>query len=92
MRELADWADLKYRSGGHVSHVVPFGNPVSLCGIDDSDERIEWYGTGTFDEIERAQKIPVCFLCQDALPKPQRDPAVEVWETALRETGDLKTT
>lgn len=59
-RPVDEWADLKYRPTGHVSHIVPFGDHRSLCSIESS----EWHGTGDFEEIEKANDLPLCFMCR----------------------------
>lgn len=87
MRPIEDWADLKYRPAGHIAHIVPFGTEGSLCHMVTSET--DWYGTGDFDEIERARELPVCAMCKAlAAPAPAtEDPVVTAWSDAYRERG-----
>lgn len=63
MRDLNDWADRKYKPHGHVAHIVPFGQPYSLCGAAPMGLGGDWYGTGDMDEIEKAASLPTCGAC-----------------------------
>lgn len=62
MRDISEWADLKYREGGQVTHVVAFGDTSSACAMEHA-RGTEWRGTGSIDEYERASALPVCPTC-----------------------------
>lgn len=79
MRPIEDWADLKFRPGGHLAHVVAFGDTKTLCGLIEDGTM---HGTGDFDEIVEARALPVCGFClQSSTP----DPAVQIWTEATAE-------
>lgn len=63
MRPVEDWADRKYLPGTAVAHLVPFGELGAICG--ELDVHGGWFGTGCFEEIERAERLPVCDACKE---------------------------
>jgi hypothetical protein len=63
MRARSDWADLKYKKHGHIAHVVPFGQDYALCGGAPVGLHDGWYGSGSMDEIEKAESLPLCGKC-----------------------------
>jgi hypothetical protein len=64
MRPIEEWADLKYKPKGVISHIVPWGQPHSLCGEQAFWGFSEWHGTGSMEERERAASLPTCGRCQ----------------------------
>ena len=64
IRPREDWADLMYNGPhGKLAHIVPFGQPYSLCGGSPLGLQ-GWYGTGTMDEFDKAASLPVCGKCK----------------------------
>lgn len=89
MRPIAEWCDLRYREDGHLSHYVPFGADIPLCGVVKEGAG-SWAGTGSHDEHERAKGLPLCGYCSKAAkgePVQNGDPAVKAWTEVTRETG-----
>lgn len=91
MRALDEWTDRRYHRTSPMHHRVAFGDRAALCGADAT----EMFGTGSMDEIERAQRLYLCSQCEDhirALEKPPRqlgsdvDPAVATWAQAMNDT------
>lgn len=67
MRPIEDWADRKYKKHGSHAHIVPFGQPYSLCGAQPFNFKDDWYGSGSMDEVDRARALPLCRDCAEAL-------------------------
>lgn len=65
MRPWTEWADRLYSPRGKVAHIVPWGTGKGLC------DRLYpvWYGTGTWDERERADELQLCARCLEALDR-----------------------
>lgn len=64
MKQISDYADLKYKRTAQLSHIVPFGQPYSLCGAAPMGPHPgDWYGTGSMDEIEKAAAMNICGKC-----------------------------
>jgi hypothetical protein len=75
-RPIEEWADLKYTPTMTFAHVVPFSEQGAICGLIWDP----WLGTGTFDEIEEAQNLPLCVTCADrvyAMPAIDPDPGTD---------------
>lgn len=64
MRPIEEWSDKVYAPGTAVGHVKPFGEARALCG-EMTDET--WFGTGCWDEMERAERLPICTACNQKL-------------------------
>lgn len=82
MRSIDDWADRRYFPNGAMAHLVAFGAQLSLCDKPADD----MHGTGCMDEIEKAQRLPLCGRCEDHLPREKGsdvDPAVAGWTQAM---------
>lgn len=80
-RPIEDWADRRYAPHGSKAHLVAFGDLSAFCGRDSQD----LFGTGSMDEIERAQQLPTCPKCVASLRAKGSDvdPAVATWTQAM---------
>ena len=90
MRQLSDWADWMYLPDHVIAHIVPFSQKYSLCGASPLDVFAVWWGTGCWDEIEKARNLPRCTECLDRIPADvtkaaaTTEPEVETWQSITR--------
>lgn len=88
MRPWREYADRMYLDPSGPAHLVEWLMPQTraLCGIGDVET--EWFGTGSWDEIEHASLLSICPDClrraglQPSAPLGS-DPAVAEWRSAL---------
>ena len=60
--EIEGHGSIKYAYSGRVHHVFPSMAPSAWCGWWDP----VMYGTGTFQEREKAHRLPLCKKCAKA--------------------------
>lgn len=53
-----------YTKYGTVAHLWNDGSAGVMCG---TDTWVEWLGTGSLQEREKAHRLPVCKRCMSAL-------------------------
>jgi hypothetical protein len=64
-----------FTARGHVTHLIPsYGSPndagqPAFCGL--SPGWGAWYGTGSWEESQRAKELPTCINCERTRRRPE---------------------